>query len=77
MERDSMNGGRVIAVMGAVLASALLLAACRADEQGRVLRYQKGAYLGKADSALGQDRVDGLRLHMSGQGGHAVFSGGP
>jgi len=54
----------------------LLLSACRAEEQGRVLRYQKGAYLGKADSALGQDQVDKLRLHMSGQGGHAVFSGG-
>ncbi len=71
-----MNGGRVVAVVGAVLASALLLAACRAEEQGRVLRYQKGAYLGKTDSALGQDQVDRLRLHMSGQGGHAVFSGG-
>ena len=76
MERDSMNGGRIVAVVGAVLASALLLSACRAEEQGRVLRYQKGAYLGKADPALGRDQVDRLRLHMSGQGGHAVFSGG-
>lgn len=71
-----MNGGRAIAVMGAVLASALLLSACRAEEQGRILRYQKGVYLGKTDPALGRDQVDKLRLHMSGQGGHAVFSGG-
>ncbi len=72
-----MNGGKVVAVVGAVLASALLLAACRAEEQGRVLRYQKGMYLGKADAPLGQEHADKLRLHMSGQGGHAVFSGGP
>ena len=71
-----MNGGRAIAVMGAVLASALLLSACRAEEQGRILRYQKGVYLGKTDPALGRDQGDKLRLHMSGQGGHAVFSGG-
>ena len=71
-----MNGGRAIAVMGAVLASALLLSACRAEEQGRILRYQKGVYLGKTDPALDRDQVDRLRLHMSGQGGHAVFSGG-
>ena len=77
MERDSMNGGRAIAVVGAVLASVLLLSACRAEEQGRVLRYQKGAYLGKTDPALDRDQVDRLRLHMSGQGGHAVLSGGP
>ena len=77
MERDSMNGGKAIAVVGAVLASVLLLSACRAEEQGRVLRYQKGAYLGKMDPALDRDQVDRLRLHMSGQGGHAVFSGGP
>ncbi len=75
-EREYMKAGRVVSVVGAALAAALLLAACRAEEQGRVLRYQKGAYLGKADSALGQDQVDRLRLHMSGQGGHAVFSGG-
>ena len=71
-----MNGGRAIAVVGAVLASVLLLSACRAEEQGRILRYQKGVYLGKTDPALGRDQVDKLRLHMSGQGGHAVFSGG-
>ena len=72
-----MIGGRAIAVVGAVLASALVLSACRAEEQGRVLRYQKGAYLGKTDPALDRDQVERLRLHMSGQGGHAVFSGGP
>ena len=72
-----MNGGRAIVVVGAVLASVLLLSACRAEEQGRVLRYQKGAYLGKTDPALDRDQVGRLRLHMSGQGGHAVFSGGP
>ncbi len=72
-----MKAGRVVSVVGAVLASALLLAACRAEEQGRVLRYQKGTYLGKAGATLGQEHVDKLRLHMARQGGHAVFSGGP
>ena len=39
----------------ALLSGGLLLAACDEAEQGRILQYEKGTYLGEPDSALSEE----------------------
>ena len=41
--------------------AALTLAACREDEQGRILMFEKGEYLGEPDATLDADDVSDLR----------------
>ena len=36
------------------------LSSCAEEEQNRLLRYEKGTYLGKADQALTQEQVRNL-----------------
>ncbi|WP_193371008.1 hypothetical protein [Pelagibius marinus] len=55
----------VVAGAGLVLA----LAACDESEQGRILRYEKGTYLGKADSPLSDEKRDELRSRAMMQSG--------
>lgn len=55
----------VLAGAGFVLA----LAACDESEQGRILRYEKGTYLGKADSELSEEQRDELRQRARRQAG--------
>lgn len=45
------------------------LAACDESEQGRVLLYDKGTYLGKKDPALSQQTEDELRSRATLQAG--------
>ena len=68
-----MRTGKLIGIVGAVLASALVLAACRAEEQGRVIRYQKGTYLGKPDTALSGAQLKNLRDRSSYQGSRTAL----
>ncbi len=51
-----------------VLAAGLLLAACDESEQDRVLRYEKGIYLGAPVTELSADQVEALRHHATRQG---------
>lgn len=44
-----------------VFAAAFFVAGCDEQEQGRVLRYEPGTYLGKEDSRLDQETLDELR----------------
>ena len=46
---------------------ALTLGACREEEQGRSLHYQKGIYQGAPDKALDQGTVSQLQQRVSGQ----------
>lgn len=55
----------VIAGAGLVLA----LAACDEAEQGRILRYEKGTYLGPTDTELSDQQRDELRSRVRLQGG--------
>ena len=49
-------------LMAAVLMlGSLVLAGCDEHEQGRILHYEKGVYLGKADAGLSQQQLDELR----------------
>ena len=49
------------------LAAAALLGGCREDEQGRVLRFQKGVYLGPTDTKLQDAQVVELNKRTEGQ----------
>jgi hypothetical protein len=54
----------VAAAAGLVLA----LAACDESEQGRILRYEKGTYLGQSDSELSETQRQELRARTALQG---------
>ena len=43
------------------------LIACAEEEQNRLLSYEKGTYLGKADQQLSQDQLRQLMLRSNGQ----------
>ena len=47
--------------LSAVFTASLFLAACDEAEQGRILRYEEGVYLGKADQSLTTQQLDELR----------------
>jgi len=63
---------RIFTVFGAIAVSAVVLAGCRAEEQGRITQYKPGVYLGKKDTELSQAQVRQLRLRSVRQG-DAVF----
>jgi hypothetical protein len=46
----------------------LVLGACRQEEQGRVLNYKAGTYLGKTDQKLSDKQVRELSLRTTRQG---------
>jgi hypothetical protein len=50
-----------------ILISSLLLSSCKETEQGRILNYKKGVYLGKKDNTLSKDQVYNLKMHTSRQ----------
>lgn len=55
----------VVAGAGLVLA----LSGCDESEQGRILRYEKGTYLGQEDSPLTDAQREELRARTNLQGG--------
>lgn len=63
-----MKSRRIFTVFGTVLASALALVACRAEEQGRITRYQPGVYLGKKDTQLTDAQRERLNQRAAAQG---------
>ena len=60
----------VVAVLG------LALTACRAEEQGRILRYEPGVYKGKPDTQLSEAQVRALRERSLQQSGATGTGGG-
>ena len=58
---------RAAAAIWCLAAVALTLGACREEERGRVLNYQKGVYLGAEDQALNQEQLDALRYRATNQ----------
>jgi len=49
---------------------AIVTSSCREEEQGRLLSYEKGTYLGKADSALSAEQLNELANRSRLQGGY-------
>jgi hypothetical protein len=60
---------KIWAIGIAVLLAGLAVAGCDESEQGRVLNYEKGTYLGKPDKQLSADQLDELRQRAKLQGG--------
>ena len=52
---------RTILALATVLAAGLILSACDEAEQGRVLRHEKGTYMGPKDQALSSEQQADLR----------------
>ena len=52
---------RTLLALSAVLVVGLFLSACDEAEQGRVLRYEKGTYMGPKDQALSSEQQADLR----------------
>jgi len=61
---------------GTLVLSALILGACDAGEQGRVLNYKKGEYLGPREAPLDEETLRALRNRAGLQGGTTIASGG-
>ncbi len=61
-----MRNRRALIALSAVFVASLLVAACDEAEQGRTLRYEKGAYLGPKHKALSDEQQADLRArtHM-------------
>jgi hypothetical protein len=70
-DREGVDGtaDRTAAWIGlaGALGAALLLQACREDEQDRPLIYDKGSYSGPADPPLDTGRVEQLRTRAQNQ----------
>lgn len=59
---------RHLSILGGAMALMLVVAGCREDEQGRVLKFEQGKYLGKPDQSLSSEQVDELRQRSRLQG---------
>ncbi len=66
------RSGILLVVVGLVAVS--LVAGCRKEEQGRILSYQKGAYLGPSEAQLSERTRDELRQRVLRQGGARSFA---
>jgi hypothetical protein len=55
---------RILLACGVIVMS-LALQACREDEQGQVLLYEKGIYLGKVDHNLTDAQKEALRYRTT------------
>lgn len=63
-----MTSAKFLTVFGAIAVSAVVLAGCRAEEQGRITQYKPGVYLGKKDTELSMVQVRALDLRSRQQG---------
>ncbi len=71
-----MRAGKVAVVLGCVVALGAVVGACREDEQGRVLMYEKGVYLGKPDTGVSEGALRALSARIQSQNERAGPSGG-
>ena len=49
-----------------IFLTSLVLSSCQ-EEQGRILNYKKGVYLGKKDVSLTKEQINKLKMHTSRQ----------
>ncbi|HBC07490.1 MAG TPA: hypothetical protein DC046_07890 [Rhodospirillaceae bacterium] len=69
MTGKRINTARMVRTLGVIAVAAVALTACRADEQGRMIRYEPGVYKGKPDAQLSESRLEELRNRTRSQGG--------
>ena len=72
------QNARVVKTLGVIAIAAMALTACRADEQGRMIRYEPGVYKGKPHTQLSDSQLEELRNRTRSQAGAVGtgFSGG-
>ena len=56
-----MKINRLLISLAAIILCGLALSACKSEEQGRPLRFQKGTYGGAPDTALSEEVRRNLR----------------
>jgi hypothetical protein len=71
-----MISRNLLKIFGVVVMAGLALAACRAEEQGRLTRYKPGVYLGQKDAQLTKAQEEQLRERAAQQGGTTLSAGG-
>ncbi|MFQ5763836.1 MAG: hypothetical protein ACE5GT_02815 [Rhodospirillales bacterium] len=71
-----MRPAKFVLLLGCVVAAGASLGACREDEQGRVLIYEKGVYLGKPDTPISGDARRALSARIQQQNERAGPKGG-
>ncbi len=74
-----MKTGKLITMLACLVAVGASLGACREDEQGRVLLFNKGVYLGKADTPISEEARRNFRtraLRQSAARGFGQSAGG-
>lgn len=71
-----MTTRKFFTALGVVAVSALALAACRAEEQGRITNFEPGVYKGKKDTQISSAQVRELRQRSAYQGSSVYRSGG-
>jgi hypothetical protein len=64
LEVDAVSGKNLF-VITALVGLAVGLLGCNQDEQGRILSYEKGTYLGQADQKLGESQLRDLEMRTS------------
>ena len=57
--------GKNIFVVTALVGLAVGLSGCNQNEQGRILSYEKGTYLGQVDQKLGKDQLRDLEVRTN------------
>ena len=78
MTGKSIGMARMARMLGLIAVTAVVLSACRAEEQGRLIEYEPGVYKGKPDTELSDSQLENLRERARCQAGAsgAGFSGG-
>ncbi len=74
-----MKTGKFVTMLACLVAVGVSLGACREDEQGRVLLFEKGVYLGKADTPITEEARRNIRtraLRQSAARGFGQSAGG-
>ncbi len=64
-----MQTKQFLLVLSTVFAAGLVLSACDEAEQDRILRYEKGTYLGQKDQVLSNEQLAALRVRSRMQEG--------
>jgi len=67
---------RTVLLVAGVVAAGMALGACREDEQGRPLKYDKGNYAGKPDTELSAAARRSLHDRVRYQGALTASPGG-
>jgi hypothetical protein len=69
MTEKRFHKARVAKTFGVVALAAIALTACRAEEQGRMIKYEPGVYKGKPDTQLSDSQLEALRERTRSQSG--------